>query len=252
MASEFVGRRVVITGAGGGLGAVLCRNLRTAGAIIIACDLNDTLLADLDVDERFTFDLQSRKSCEESAAAIGKLAPQGMISNAGLTLADTMDLTDSDAIDREMQLNLIGVMHLSRNLLPFFRVGGGGMVFVSSVNGLLHYGNPAYSAAKAGMLAWMRSIAVEEARHGIRANAVCPGSMMTKAWDHRFKKFPNLKKPLLGLYPNGRLVTPEEVANVVLFLLSDLASGVNGVTVEVDGGLSKGNLPFLRTITGEV
>jgi NAD(P)-dependent dehydrogenase (short-subunit alcohol dehydrogenase family) len=121
-------------------------------------------------------------------------------------------------------------------------------VFISSVNALAHYGNPAYAAAKAGMLAYCRAIAVEDGVNGIRANAICPGSVRTHAWDHRLKRDPGIVDAAARFYPLGRLVEPDEVANAALFLASPLASGITGAVIPVDGGLTAGNLPFIRDI----
>ena len=111
------------------------------------------------------------------------------------------------------------------------RAGGGAFVYVASVNALAHFGNPAYSAAKAGLLALMRAVAVEEGRHGVRANAVCPGSIRTPAWDHRLARDPGVVERVGRLYPLGRLVEPREVAEAVTFLASDAASGVTGAAL---------------------
>ena len=119
---------------------------------------------------------------------------------------------------------------------------------MSSINALAHYGNPAYAAAKAGLLALMRAVATEEAANGVRANAVCPGSIRTAAWDHRIAAQPDIMDRVGRLYPMGRLVEPREVAQAVAFLASDLASGITGVVLPVDAGISAGNLPFIREI----
>jgi NAD(P)-dependent dehydrogenase (short-subunit alcohol dehydrogenase family) len=124
-------------------------------------------------------------------------------------------------------------------------------VFVSSVNALDRFGNPAYAAAKAGILAFSRAIAVECGRDGIRSNAVCPGSVRTPAWDHRIARDPTIPQRLAALYPLGRIVTPAEVAAAVLFLASPAASGITGTTLAVDAGLTAGHLPFIRDILGE-
>ena len=113
----------------------------------------------------------------------------------------------------------------------------------------LHFGNPAYAAAKAGMVAYARAIAVEEGARGVRANVVCPGSVKTAAWTHRLE---SASQPFptrwVRHYPLGRIVEPEEVAQAVLFLASPLASGITGAVLPVDAGLTAGNLRFVRDI----
>src|SRR5690606_10877717 len=101
-----------------------------------------------------------------------------------------------------------------------------------------------------GLNAWMRALAVEEAPHGIRANAIAPGSVRTPAWDHRLARDPQIAGSVARLYPLGRLVEPQEVARAAAFLASPAASGITGVTLPVDGGILSGNLPFLEQIAG--
>jgi NAD(P)-dependent dehydrogenase (short-subunit alcohol dehydrogenase family) len=127
--------------------------------------------------------------------------------------------------------------------------GRGVFVFISSVNALAHFGNPAYSAAKAGLVAYARAIATEYGQHGIRANTLCPGSVRTAAWDHRLARDPGVLARVSRLYPLGRIVEPIEVANAAVFLASPLSSGITGVTLPVDAGLTAGNLPFIEQIS---
>ena len=127
-------------------------------------------------------------------------------------------------------------------------MSGRNFVFISSVNALTHFGNPAYSAAKAAGMAWIRALAVEEGRHGIRANSVVPATTHTDAWNKRLESDPGILDRLSKLYPLNRLVTPKEVANAALFLASPLASGITGSAITVDAGLSAGNLPTMEAI----
>ncbi len=110
------------------------------------------------------FDLRDRPAIAAAATAILTDPPQIVVSNAGWTRQDTLAATTPDGIEDELARNLTGAMHLTQTLLPALRSGTGNraVIFVSSVNALTHHGNPAYSAAKAGMLAYMRAIAVEE------------------------------------------------------------------------------------------
>ena len=121
-------------------------------------------------------------------------------------------------------------------------------VFISSVNGLAHYGNPAYAAAKAGLIAYAKSIAVERGAQGVRANVVAPGSVRTPAWDHRLAANPALLAKVLPHYPLGRLVSPDDIANAALFLASPAAAGITGTVLPVDAGLTAGNLRFIEDV----
>jgi NAD(P)-dependent dehydrogenase (short-subunit alcohol dehydrogenase family) len=248
---DFGGRRVVITGAGGGLGKALVSVFHRCDAFIVACDTDAADLSAEEIGERHRFDLLDepaiRAACREICSAG---APAAFISNAGWTRAETLaDLTD-ESLRKEMDLNFHGAAIMSRGLLPSMRnqPDGAAFVFVSSVNALAHYGNPAYSAAKAALHAWARALATEEGRNGIRANVVVPGSIRTDAWTHRLAEKPAVLAAVTRLYPLGRIVEPAEVAQAIAFLASPLASGITGAVLPVDAGISASNLPFLEQI----
>ncbi len=247
------GRRVVVTGACGGIGSALLAAFRGAGARIVACDRPGPALDALEADARHGFDLGDPASIDGAArdllAACG--APDIVVSNAGFTRLETMRGWDPGLAAREVEVNLTGAMRFTAALLPAMAArGGGAIVCVSSVNALVHVGNPAYSAAKAGLVAWCRAIAVEHGRAGIRANAVCPGSVRTPAWDHRLEKDPGVVERTARFYPLGRLAEPAEVAAAVLFLASPLAGAITGAALPVDCGLSAGNAGFVEAVLG--
>jgi NAD(P)-dependent dehydrogenase (short-subunit alcohol dehydrogenase family) len=248
---EFAGKTVVITGAAGGLGSALVAAFAKAGARIVACDQSLALLEALEIPHKVAFDLTDRAGIAAAAQRIIAEAgtPDCLINNAGWTRGETLATVDDAVIGHEIDLNFTGVMQLTHALLPAMRQrGSGAIVFISSVNALAHFGNPAYAAAKAGLLAFSRAVAVECGGDGIRSNAVCPGSVRTPAWDHRIGRKPDLPEMLTRFYPLGRIVTPQEVAEAALFLASPRASGITGVALPVDAGLTAGNLPFFRDI----
>lgn len=247
---DFQGARVVITGAGGGVGRALCATFARLGARIVSCDLPH---ADLSGHaEVCRFDLCDRSATLAAAEAVlAGGVPSVVISNAGWTRAETLATCTAEALEQELAGNFTGAAHFTQAFLPAMRAARGNraFVFVSSVNALSHHGNPAYSAAKAAMLAWSRAIAVEEGRHGIRSNAVIPASIRTAAWERRLQADPAILDKLAAIYPLGRIVTTDEVAAAVAFLASAAASGITGTTLTVDAGLMAGNLPFLDAIT---
>ncbi len=246
------GARILITGAGGGLGRTLTARLAALGGTIVACDLPQVDLGASHISQSHHFDLREPAAIRRAAGAIlADGAPHIVISNAGWTRQDNLERTTEDGFEAEMACNFTGPALLTQALLPAMRrlSGNRAFVMVSSVNAISHHGNPAYSAAKAALLAWMRALAVEEGKHGIRANAVIPASIRTHAWDHRLQADPTILDRLGALYPLGRIVTTEEVANAVAFLASPLASGITGTSLTVDAGLMAGNLPFFEAIT---
>ena len=250
----LTGKHVVISGAGGGIGRTLVALFVEAGARVTACDRDEALLAALEGVETETFELTDRDATSAAMQAIidRSGAPDIVVGNAGYTRAERMSDTSPALWDSEIAINLTGTYNLvDPALRAMVAAGGGAIVLVSSVNALGHYGNPAYSAAKAALNAYARAIAVEHGRHGIRANCICPGSVRTPAWDHRLDKQPQLLDEVVRHYPLGRMVTPAEVAQTALFLASPLASGITGQAIAVDGGLTAGNRRFVSDIIGD-
>jgi NAD(P)-dependent dehydrogenase (short-subunit alcohol dehydrogenase family) len=245
------GRWVMISGAAGGIGGAMVKCFRSAGARVVACDRAAGALEAVEAERKEAFDLTDPAACRAALDRVERAVgiPDIVVSNAGYTRAETFDQVDDQVWTREIEINLSGARNLTAPLLPAMRSRGHGVfVFISSVNALAHFGNPAYSAAKAGLVAYARAIATEYGRHGVRANTLCPGSVRTASWDHRLAKDPGVIDRVSRLYPLGRIVEPIEVANAAVFLASPLSSGITGVTLPVDAGLTAGNLPFIEQI----
>ncbi len=250
---DFGGERVVITGAGGGVGQALVEVFSDLGAAVVACDVEGADLPKDRIAEAHHFDLLDERALHDACDQIQVNGPPAaVVSNAGGTRAETLADVTADVLTAEMDLNFKSAALLSKALIPAMRSRpqGASFVFISSVNANIHFGNPAYAAAKAALHAWMRAIATEEGRNNIRANVVVPGSIRTPAWMHRIEENPAIIEAVSGLYPLSRLVEPIEVANTVAFLASPLASGITGAAIPVDAGISAGNLPFLDQIAG--
>jgi len=245
------GKGVLITGAGGGIGRALIEAFRDAGAVVSGADRAEDALEGLELSHWLIADLADMDATASAVrhhmAAAG--VPDVVISNAGFTRAETLEALDNSSWQSELAINLNGAYALTGPVVEAMAErGSGALVFIASVNGSMHFGNPAYSAAKAGLVAYARAIAVERGARGVRANVICPGSVRTPAWDHRLADDPRLLDKVLPHYPLGRIVTPAEVANAAVFLASDAAAGITGISMAVDAGLTAGNLRFVDDI----
>jgi NAD(P)-dependent dehydrogenase (short-subunit alcohol dehydrogenase family) len=112
------------------------------------------------------------------------------------------------------------------------------------------FGNPAYSAAKAGLLSMTRSIATEYGPKGIRCNAVSPGTVQTEnsSWKRRVAEDPKIFEKLNRWYPVGRVGQPDDIAAAIAFLAADEAAFVNGTNLVVDGGVTAGMAPMIKEL----
>lgn len=250
---DLAGKVALICGAGaGGIGTGVSRVLAEAGATIAALDHSEELNAATRDDlaergfacESFLADLmqpgQAARVVEEVVGRMGRI--DYLVNVAGGTRHHQWGpLEESpDSVFRDVfALNLDYVMRVcadaARHMIA--RGGGGAMVNFASISALRSapYHGP-YGAAKAGISAITETMAVEWARHGIRINAIAPGSVRTP----RVMQFTSGEDP--HAHPDGRRsVTLNEIANGVLFLLSDLASGITGQTLTIDAGMALGH-----------
>ncbi|MBX3580417.1 MAG: SDR family oxidoreductase [Rhizobiaceae bacterium] len=257
MSGQFSGKTVAITGAAGGIGQWLCRFFGRDGATIAALDRSDkveALVRELSGEgiqaKAALADIASTEQVQKAFASFGDV--HLLINNAGVSRHPTLAVTDPAGWEADMASNLNGAYTCSHAVLPqMMERRAGSIVNVGSVNGLSALGDPAYSAAKAGMIAMTKAIAMEYGRYGIRANCVLPGTVRTPIWDERKAKDPNVLKQLERWYPLGRIVEPDEVARVIAFLASDAASAITGVALPVDCGLTAGNIVMARELTLE-
>ena len=248
---QLTGKTVLISGAGGGIGRSLVKSFREAGAQVIGADREASMLEGLDLAGMVLFDQADPKGTRAAMTAYlaEAGAPDAVVSNAGFTRAEVLDHLDDDVWASELAINLNGAYAMTDPVVAAMaKRGKGSLVFISSVNAIGHYGNPAYSAAKAGLVAYAKAIAVERGGQGVRANVICPGSVRTPAWDHRLAADPTLLDNVLPHYPLGRMVLPVEVANAAVFYCSDASSGITGTVLPVDAGLTAGNLRFVDDV----
>lgn len=166
-----------------------------------------------------------------------------LVNVAGFMYKGTILDTDPAAWDRLVAINLSGIFHLCRLVLPYMINSGSGVIVnVASAGALVGIAErAAYCATKAGVVGLTRCIAVDHARQGIRANAICPGTTETEWIQRLLENDPNRDETYRRMSDrqlNGKLGQPNEIAAAISFLCSDDASLVNGTAFAVDGGMT--------------
>ncbi len=257
---DFTEKVVAITGAAGGIGQALVRHFAAAGAKIGAIDRTEAVrefardLAREGVTiEPAVADIGDEAAVNRAiAAVVAAIGPvEVLVNNAGISRASSLKKTTGDIWRADVETNLNGAYYCSAAVIPAMQEKGGAIVNIASVNGLSTLGDPAYSAAKAGMISLTQSMAVEYGRFGIRVNAICPGTVRTPIWQHRVDREPEILTKLQRWYPLGRVVEPSDIARAVAFLASDDAGAITGAVLPVDCGLMAGNIVMTREITLE-
>lgn len=241
---DLSGKRALITGASGGIGAAIARALHNAGATVALSGSREAPLHDLaaalgDRAHVVPCNLADPLAVE----ALPKAAIEAMggldilVNNAGITRDQLFMRMSDDEWASVLDVNLTATMRLCRAVMrPMMKARWGRIVNISSVVGAT--GNPGqanYAASKAGMVGMTKSIAAEVASRGITANAVAPGFIATPMTD---KLTEDQKSRINTQIPTGRMGTPEEIAAAVVYLSSPEAAYVTGTVLHVNGGMA--------------
>lgn len=246
---DLDGRAALVTGGASGLGRATAVALAHAGVRVLVADVNTAMGAEtvqlveeagseaLFVETDVTRTEAVEAMVAACVAAYGSL--DYAVNNAGTTGAGGQ-VADYDLEDwrRTMALNLDGTFFCLRAELPVMvEQGGGAIVNVASGAGLVGFpGLPAYVASKHGVVGLTRAAALEYAQQGVRVNCVCPGSTRTPMLEGFMGGSARVEKMMVAGVPLGRLGRPDEVAEAIVWLLSDAASFVVGHALAVDGG----------------
>jgi len=253
-------RIAIVTGAGRGIGRGIAEKLAAEGASVVVTDIDEQsaittakelgggaigLRVDVTSKESvaaMVADVTSRESVEamveQVQAQFGRI--DVLVNNAGWDKVGPFVDSDPADWDRVIAINLYGVLHTNKVVLPIMAAQGAGSVvnLASDAGRVGSSGEAVYSAAKGGIIAFTKTIAREMARHQVRANAVCPGPTDTPLFASIGGDNPKLRDALIKAIPLRRLAQPADLANVVAFLASDEAAYVTGQTVSVSGGLT--------------
>jgi meso-butanediol dehydrogenase / (S,S)-butanediol dehydrogenase / diacetyl reductase len=238
------GQRAIVTGGGSGIGRGTCRRMAEEGARVAVVDIDresaEAVAAEIG-GVAFGVDVGDpdavQTTVDAAAAALGGLSI--IYNNAGTSAFDRMHGLDPAEWERVLRVNLTGVWAGIRAAVPHIRAAGGGsIVSTASISGTRPAaGEGPYSASKAAVAALTASAALEYGP-AIRVNAVSPGMIRTTMTAPWFEYMPDQEERFVKGTPVGRVGEPEDVADVVVFLCSDLARFVTGQNIVVDGGLT--------------
>jgi len=238
------GKRALVTGASGGIGGAIARALHAQGATIAISgtrrDALDALASELAGRVHvLTSDLADKDAVEALVPAcenaMGKL--DILVANAGITRDNLLVQLSDQAWDEVIALNLTATFRLARSAVKtMMRRRHGRIIGITSVVGIT--GNPGqvnYTAAKAGMIGMIKSIAQEYAKRGVTANCIAPGFIATAMTDKLNDK---QREAILARVPAGRLGSGADVASAAVYLASDEAAYITGQTLHINGGMA--------------
>ncbi len=240
------GKVALITGSAQGLGAAIARRFREEGARVFVADLNasegERTAQALDGAVFLHLDVTSEESWKAAIAAVLERARRldVLVNNAGINIRKNIEEMPAESLDAMLAVNVKGPFLGIKHALPALRASGGGTILnMSSICGLVghKYTNEAYTTTKGALTLLTRSVATRYAKDNIRCNSVHPSTVDTPLVREVLRD-PERRAERFGEVPLGRLATAEDVANAFVFLASDEASFINGVSFPVDGGLT--------------
>ncbi|MFC4397753.1 MULTISPECIES: SDR family NAD(P)-dependent oxidoreductase [Micrococcaceae] len=239
---EFAGIKAIVTGGASGIGAATVKLLQERGADVAVLDLNpDQAPAGV---KAFHCDVSSdasvRRAVEEAAEQLGGI--DVVVNNAGVGAQGTIEANDDDEWHRVFDVNVLGMVRVSRAALPHLRRSSHAAIVntcsVAATAGLPQ--RALYSATKGAVLSLTLAMAADHLQEGIRVNCVNPGTADTPWIGRLLASAPDPaaeRAALEARQPHGRLVSPEEVAGAVVYLASPLSGSTTGVDLAVDGGM---------------
>ena len=241
--SEIAKKNIIVTGASGGIGNSIVEKLSKNGANILATGTKKEKLDELKSKFKnlkvLKFDISQNDKIEEFIEnATNELGGNldCIVNNAGITQDNLAIRMNFEEWKKVIDINLSSTFLLSKySIKKMLKNKKGKVINITSVVG--HTGNLGqvnYTAAKAGIIAMSKTLAIEYARKNININCISPGFIKTSMTNKIDTKF---KEMIISKIPSGRLGEPEDVANAVLFLASDLSNYINGETLHVNGGM---------------
>jgi NAD(P)-dependent dehydrogenase (short-subunit alcohol dehydrogenase family) len=246
-------KTILITGAGAGIGRAAAVRFAAEGAVVIAVDRDGAA-----AEETAQMVRAAGGRGEAEVADVAEPTPVALLfgtvsarhprldvlfNNAGIVLGGTAEETPLEEWERTLRVNLTSMYLCCRQAIPIMkRQGGGAILNTASVAGMFGVKNRlAYSASKAGVVGLTKSIAMDYIGDGIRCNCLCPGTVDSPSWRRRVAQSSDPEatlRDMIARQPMGRVGTPEEIAALAAYLVSDEAAYTTGTAVLIDGGLS--------------
>jgi NAD(P)-dependent dehydrogenase (short-subunit alcohol dehydrogenase family) len=238
--ARFTGKRALVTGAGSGIGEAVARGLHREGAAVTLADLHrpavEALAAELGEPAHWVeLDVREEPQVREGMSGLDVL-----VNVAGVGSTTTAPETPLEVWEDVFAVNVRGTFLCCKHAIPdMVRHGGGSIVNIASIAGLVGLRNrAAYCASKGAVIAFTRALALDHVADQIRVNAVCPGTV-DSPWVRRLvQDVGESLDALRARQPMGRLGTPEEIAEAVLYLASDASAFTTGSALVIDGGLT--------------
>ena len=242
---ELTGKTALVTGASGGIGKAIATRLHQQGAYVVLHGTREEKLINLanqlgsnsSCITADLSDLEAVSSLVESASKLSDTPIDILINNAGFAIDGLLLRMKVEEWQRVLDVNLTANMILCRTAIrSMIKQKWGRIISISSIVGVTgNSGQTNYSASKAGMIGFCKSLAQEVASRGITVNVVAPGFIETPMTEMLDEK---QREKLLGQVPLGRLGTPDEVASAVIYLATSEASYLTGSTLHVNGGMA--------------
>ncbi|MAO91522.1 MAG: 3-oxoacyl-[acyl-carrier-protein] reductase [Rhodospirillaceae bacterium] len=252
MTHELTGKRILITAGAAGIGRIMAEKMNAAGARVFVCDIDQTALADLSTTHpdigQMQADISDRAAVdaffEQGLAALGGL--DVLVNNAGIAgPTGPVEDINPDDFERTLAINITGQFLCTRLAVPHLKAAGGGAIInLSSAAGKFAFPlRTPYSASKWAVVGFTKSLAAELGPFNIRVNAILPGAVegpriervITAKADARGVPFEEMLANYTNLASMGRLIPPEDIAAMALFLASDDCGTLSGQALSIDG-----------------
>ena len=248
MENEFAGLTAIITGAGSGIGLEVAKGLKKRGAEVFGFDINQGEMSSFAT--YIKCDIGDASSVDAAFAEFKKVSNKLdiLVNNAGIGSLTTVEKETDEVWHKVLNINVVGTARVSRLAIPLLRQSKHAAIVntasVAAIDGIPN--RAAYSASKGAILALTLAMATDHLIDGIRVNAVNPATADTPWVQRLLDQSPDNKAARVALearQPMGRLISPSEIANAIIFLASPAQASITGTTLNVDGGLHSLRIP---------